>query len=533
MEPSRGQSWLTIGASAAAAAFAYLVIKFIQHRRFYKDLPKPPYDFIWGHLKLMGEITSLFPSNCHVQVYITTISRKYKLPGLWYLDLWPLGPTFLVITDPDLALYITVQKNHPKHPVEQEFIAPIVGENNIVAAEGPAWKYLHNMLAPPFAISAVRNLAEMMSEEVMVFRSTLHKLAKTREVFRLEDISSNLTFDVVAKATFGFSLNAQTKGNPAIHDFSEICRAFVIEKNSWNFVKKFFATRKRKSATKRLDSQLEKMIRERFVVLQRDNVDVSQKRGLSIADLILRERINEGRDLNPEFMETAITSIKTMLLGGTGTTTDTVCFIFMLLSVHPEIVEKLREEHDRVFTPGIDATYAMIQDSSQKLSELTYTTNVIKETLRFYPVGNTARGEDATGFVTYKGQQYSTKGHIILPVQHSMQNNPDVFPNPKAFDPDRFTREDFIRHAWRPFERGPRACLGQALAMDELRIILLLTVREFDFQCADIKPNRKPRVEWTDLDVTFGDRAFQEFIFEAKPRDGMKMTVRESGKGVD
>jgi hypothetical protein len=64
--------------------------------------------------------------------------------------------------------------------------------------------------------------------------------------------------------------------------------------------------------------------------------------------------------------------------------------------------------------------------------------------------------------------------------------------------------------------------------MDELLLTLLLTVRDFDFTCADLKPNKTPRVEWMDLDLTFGDRAFQEEVFEAKPRDGMPMTVKKS-----
>jgi hypothetical protein len=64
--------------------------------------------------------------------------------------------------------------------------------------------------------------------------------------------------------------------------------------------------------------------------------------------------------------------------------------------------------------------------------------------------------------------------------------------------------------------------------MDELLITLLLTIRDFDFTCADLKPNKTPRVDWFDLDLTFGDRAFQEFVFEAKPRDGMPMTVKRS-----
>jgi hypothetical protein len=64
--------------------------------------------------------------------------------------------------------------------------------------------------------------------------------------------------------------------------------------------------------------------------------------------------------------------------------------------------------------------------------------------------------------------------------------------------------------------------------MDVLLIEYLLTVRDFDFTCADLKPNKTRRAEWFDMDLQFGDRAYQEFVFEAKPRDGMPMTVKTS-----
>lgn len=199
------------------------------------------------------------------------------------------------------------------------------------------------------------------------------------------------------------------------------------------------------------------------------------------------------------------------------------------LSVHPEVVRKLREEHDTVFTKGIDATYEMLQREGQKLNQLEYTTNVIKEVLRFYPIGNTARAEHPTDkFLLHDGRQYPTEGKMLCPVQFAMHMNDEIFKEPLKFDPDRYTRQDFPRHAWRPFERGPRGCLGQPLAMDELKIALLLTVRDFDFTCADLKPNKTPRVPWTDWDMTFGDLAFQQFVFEARPRDAMPMMVRKS-----
>jgi cytochrome P450 len=199
------------------------------------------------------------------------------------------------------------------------------------------------------------------------------------------------------------------------------------------------------------------------------------------------------------------------------------------LSVRPEVVRKLREEHDTVFAKGIDATYEMLRSEPYKLNQLDYTTNVIKEVLRFYTVGNTARAAHPTDkFLTYAGVDYPIEGKLMSPVHFCMHLNEDLFPNAKQFDPDRFERADFPRHAWRPFERGPRACLGQPLAMDELKLMLLLTVRDFDFTCADLKPNKIPRVEWFDWDLTFGDRAFQEFVFESRPRDGVPMTVKKS-----
>ncbi|KAF2109528.1 cytochrome P450 [Lophiotrema nucula] len=509
MEITRGQSWPSVIATVVAAAFLYGFMRLFQHRRAYKDLPKPPHHFLWGHLKLMGETFALFPGNPHFQVVITTLQRKYNLPGLWYLDLWPIGPTQMIVTDPDLALYVTVHKNHPKHPAEAIFVDPVVGNNNIVTVDGPRWKHLHNMLAPAFGVSRVRDMLPMVAEEVMAYREALKKFAQSGEIFSLAKTTNNLTFDIIGKAIFGFSMGAQSNGN-ALMIFEEICHAFSIERDSWDPIKRYFARQKRLAVIKRMDLILEGMVRERFEAVRRENLDVSKKIGLSIMSYVIASIVSANL---------------TLLLGGSGTTTDTVCFTFMLLSVHPEIVQKLREEHDRVFTPGIEASYAMLCEQPNKINELEYTTNVIKETLRLYPIGNTARGADSTGFVAYEGVQYPTKDQMICPVQFAMQHDPRIFPNPEKYDPDRFTRDESPRHAWRPFERGPRACLGQSLAMDEIRTILLLTVRDFDFKCANLKPNKVQRVPWTDIDLTFGDRGFQEFVFEARPRDGMPMIV--------
>jgi hypothetical protein len=126
----------------------------------------------------------------------------------------------------------------------------------------------------------------------------------------------------------------------------------------------------------------------------------------------------------------------------------------------------------------------------------------------------------------YQGKAYPTRGQMIIPSTHTIQYDPKVFQCPAIFNPERFIDPKSVPlNAWRPFERGPRACMGRELAMQELRIILLLTVRSFEFGCVGMQPRTTPRVSYTDLDLRLGDLAFQESAFSAKPRGGTMMKV--------
>ena len=63
----------------------------------------------------------------------------------------------------------------------------------------------------------------------------------------------------------------------------------------------------------------------------------------------------------------------------------------MLLGAFPEALKKLREEHDRVFDSDFDRTVKMLQERPGLLNELEYTTAVINETLRMFPIGFAVR----------------------------------------------------------------------------------------------------------------------------------------------
>ena len=79
---------------------------------------------------------------------------------------------------------------------------------------------------------------------------------------------------------------------------------------------------------------------------------------------------------------------------------------------------------------------------------------------------------------------------------HGLQHRPDPFPSPDEFIPERFLPapnnfQEIPKDAWRPFEKGPRACLGQELAMLEMKIVLALTLREFDVESGYEERDRK------------------------------------------
>jgi cytochrome P450 len=105
---------------------------------------------------------------------------------------------------------------------------------------------------------------------------------------------------------------------------------------------------------------------------------------------------------------------------------------------------------------------------------------------------------------------------VLTPAMHRA---PEFFTNPLEFDPDRWLGSGVDKSgAWQPFEKGPRNCIGQQLALLEVKLIAVLTLREFDFE-AKFKENAPSIPGW-------GGKAYQELKLTAKPKDGIPMRVK-------
>lgn len=110
---------------------------------------------------------------------------------------------------------------------------------------------------------------------------------------------------------------------------------------------------------------------------------------------------------------------------------------------------------------------------------------------------------------------------------HTMHYDAKYFPKPQDFNPERFMSDvpTFPRNAYRPFERGLRSCLGMSLALDEMKIMLVLTARWFDFELREHEAVEKPRASFTNLDTKIGRHAFQTWAYTAGPAGPVHMKI--------
>lgn len=218
----------------------------------------------------------------------------------------------------------------------------------------------------------------------------------------------------------------------------------------------------------------------------------SPKRNRSIVSLALDQYLENGTQINSSsrkaFKEIAIPQLRLFLYAGHDTTSSTLLYSYYLLSKHSEILAKVRDEHNEVFGTDYSTphTHNTICENPNLLNQIPYTIAVIKEVLRLFPPSASLReGRPDLVLVDDEGHRYPTENCNIWTLNLVLHHNPKVFVKPEEFLPERWLvgLEDPLypaKGSWRPFEWGPRSCIGQTLALLELRVALVMTLRKFD-----------------------------------------------------
>jgi len=299
--------------------------------------------------------------------------------------------------------------------------------------------------------------------------------------------------------------------------------------------------------TRRMDRWLSRELDARFSSRQGVSEAAKLKRSKPVIDLALDAYLAStttgmnGQQKPPAgidatFKAFAISQFKLFIFAGHDTTSTTLCYIYYLLSSHPRALAALIAELESVFGPDPSQTPALIAQNPHLLNKLPYTTATIRESLRLFPPASTLR----TGIpslslsVPSSPLKYPTYPFTIWVVSQAMHRDPTLWAHPDAFLPERWLVSEGdplypVKGAWRPFEHGPRNCIGQEVAMVESKVIVACTVRMFE-----VRPGY---AEWDSLRgkgsgkmgkgmEVAGERAYQVLVGSAKPREGMPARVR-------
>ena len=288
--------------------------------------------------------------------------------------------------------------------------------------------------------------------------------------------------------------------------------------------------------TKIMDNFVDRELERRLAAHQEMNEKVKAKDGKSktVMDLALDKYLEEYTgskatlNMDANFKKYAISQMKVFVLAGHDTTSSTLCYIYHLLGRNPGTLQRLRAEHDEVFGSDLTHVERKITADPYSLNKLPFTLAIIKEVLRLFPAASSTRDGQPGFSVTDNDRQYPTDGFLIWLPHQATHREPLCWPQPDKFIPERWLASEGdplypVKGAWRPFEHGPRSCIGQELALLELKIVMVMTAREFDIKAEyeewdKVKGKRGPK-------TVNGERAYQSLKGTTRPAEGFPCRV--------
>ncbi|KAH7303053.1 cytochrome P450 monooxygenase [Stachybotrys elegans] len=488
----------TLALAATIAGFAYMVIQFLHQRHHVQTLqaagvPMPKYHPVFGHLLALKECMKDLPADATFHVVVQRLARQFFPDGIFYLSLWPFHRTMLVVADPLVAAQVEAA-NLDKPTSITSTMETINGGPSLMSMHGAEWKEWRTLFNPGFAAGYMNGLAPAIAEEVSVFCRLLQGLAKQDRVFQLEEYTLRLTFDIIGRVTFGGRLRYQEKGSPLADSLRRQILWTPFAK-SLNPLKRWLSIR---PLVQKYNSYRMNLYLDREIDLLFDNLATSRRETreksapersiIALAMDKYLENAATGNLSKQAFRDFAKPQLRMFLFAGHDTTSSTLLYCYYLLATHPRALTQVRAEHDHIFGNdfSLEATISCIKGDPTLMNKIPYTSAVIKETLRIFPPAASLRdGRADIVLRDSKGHLYPTADCHIWTLNLIMHNDPKIFTDATSFRPERWLAQPGDpmhpqKGSWRPFEWGPRNCIGQTLAQLELKVALVLTIRMFD-----------------------------------------------------
>jgi len=383
----------------------------------------------------------------------------------------------IVSSDPAFIQHVlrSNRDNYQKSDIQVERMVEFQGKG-LVNSHGSDWLRQRRLLAKGF-------LPNRLAERLPIQQEVLHGLLENfahnvaQGPVDIHQLMVRFTLRLVGKSLFGRSMSEEELER--IADTIARIQGFIVREIVQPYLIPWFRISGVSARYQRMRVEADS------IVLQ--HIEARRKAGTGEADflhLMLNTPYQDtGKPMSDD--QVRIESLQ-LLVAGNETSSNALSWTFYLLGRHPQYISLIRQEIERKI--GSDPV------SYDNLHDLPLTLRVLDEALRLYPpfwmIDRIALEDDEICGV------HIPAGALVVPYIYGAHHNKATWPDPEAFDPDRFLPERCReRHpfAYLPFGGGPRLCIGNNMAVMQILLILASIIRKYDFTLAgnatvDIRP---------------------------------------------
>ncbi|XP_071803202.1 cytochrome P450 4F4-like isoform X2 [Asterias amurensis] len=448
----------------------------LQRRRAICKLPSPPgAHWLAGHQKQKP----LGPGFKWLRDTVKSFPRAYTI---W---LGPIGMPTLV--HPDTIKPLLSSTTGSIKSEIYDLFADWLGEG-LAISDGAKWKRNRRLLTGSFHFDVLKTYVPIYNDCIEVLLRKMGDLAAKGQPLNIDHAIGQCTFDIILRTSCSHQSNCQLKEPPINGELdplsaTNVLTGIVQARTTGSpvflnpLVFRYFSPLypEWKRASQYLTDFASQLINAR-----KDELDQKMKSGdplnkpRDFLDTVLMARDEDGTGLTVQEISD---EVNTFLFGGHDTTASTLTWVLYELARHPEHQAKVREEVDEILD-GRDSD----RITSKDMIQMEYMSLVIKEAIRMYtPVILPTRTLTAPYDVDGVTLQTGTSLAINL---YQLHHNPTVWgEDHMEFKPSRFLPENFNKmdpFAFSPFSAGPRNCIGQQFALNNIKVFVSRILRRFN-----------------------------------------------------
>jgi cytochrome P450 len=351
-------------------------------------------------------------------------------------------PPFVHHSEPEHLREIFTAPSEVLHPGEgARILEPVVGANSVILLDERAHLSQRKLMLPAFHGERMQRLAGLMRE---VTEREVASWPKDEPIAMHPRLQA-LTLEVILHTVFG--LDAGPRLDALRERLGGILDVGARPASTLPMLQRGRRWRRFLEMREEADALIYATIDER-----RSNGGTGP--GLAngrddVLAMLLAARHEDGSPMSPAELRD---ELMTLLVAGHETTASELAWAFERLTRTPGVLARLTEEIDA----GDDDTYV---------------TATVHETLRRRPVLPNAAPRLVMEPVEVGSWRYEP-GACLIANTYLVHHDPDIYPDPYAFRPERWLDQQPGTYSWIPFGGGRRRCLGASFAMLEMKIVL-------------------------------------------------------------